>query len=393
MRRNQTFNVAGRRVRARDEGERTAKLDAWTKGCHRDLLDADFFLRLPLQQVINNRESVDRLLHNYFGAIGFEPEESRIEPEYKGQFVKYAGLTGIEVGTITVGDSVYLAARPLQDPVDQTSAKTLVWLDRVMTVAKHAANHMFERNELNGCSDLRAVLAYRDPDGGFQIEECGWVFALSQQSKMVGVDYKLMQRDEFATWLKQMDDDYSVTDEAWGVGELLIKREADEIAVIFDGDRYRFLDADVIGTPSQAEYIGNLWREKYQGFVLAGAHELVEAEERLPEWLTATEKERVMRSVNQSLRALFYGADLHPGMTEITRRFTHIADTDLFPSFFREVNAGNIRFQINKKTGRVEVDSQDAVKRLEEVFKAGQAELSTAEHQTDDRHQRKGICV
>ena len=393
MRRNKTFNVAGQRVRARDEGERTAKLDAWTKGCHRDLLDADFFLRLPFQQVINNRESVDRLLASYFGAIGFEPEESRIEPEYKGQFVKYAGLTGIEVGTITVGDAVYLAARPLQDPADQTSAKTLAWLDKVMTTAKQAANHMFERNELKDSHNLPAVLAYRDPDGGFQIEECGWVFALSKQSKMVGADYTLMPKDEFATWLKQMDDNYDVTDEAWGAGELLIKMEADEIAVIFDGDRYRFLDADVIGTPSRAEYIGNLWRERYQGFVLAGAHELVEAEERLPEWLTATEKERVMRSVNQSLRALFYGADLHPGMTEITRRFTHIADTDLFQALFREVNAGNIRFQINEKTGRVEVDSQDAVNRLEEVFKAGQDEVSTTELQIDSHNQRKGICV
>src|SRR5271165_5747717 len=188
MRRNQTFHVVGQRMRARDEGERTAKLEAWTKGCHRDVLDADFFLRLPLQQVINNRESVDRLLYSYFGAIGFEPEESRIEPEYKGQFVKYAGLTGIEVGTITVGDTVYLAARPLQDPGDQTSAKTLTWLDKVMTTAKDAANHMFERNELKDSSNLRAVLAYRDPNRGFQIEECGWAFALSKQSKMVSVE-------------------------------------------------------------------------------------------------------------------------------------------------------------------------------------------------------------
>jgi hypothetical protein len=269
----------------------------------------------------------------------------------------------------------------------------LAWLDKVMITAKQAANHMFERNELKDSHNLPAVLAYRDPDGGFQIEECGWVFALSKQSKMVDADYTLMPKDEFATWLKLMDDNYDVTDEAWGAGELLIKMEADEIAVIFDGDRYRFLDADVIGTPSPAEYIGNLWRERYQGFVLAGAHELVEAEERLPEWLTATEKERVMRSVNQSLRALFYGADLHPGMKEITRRFTHIADTDLFQALFREVNAGNIRFQINEKTGRVEVDSQDAVNRLEEVFKAGQDKASTTELQIDSHNQRKGICV
>jgi hypothetical protein len=64
MRRNKTFNVAGQRVRARDEGERTAKLDAWTKGCHRDLLDADFFLRLPLQQ--DNNRGVDRLFQLFW---------------------------------------------------------------------------------------------------------------------------------------------------------------------------------------------------------------------------------------------------------------------------------------------------------------------------------------
>ena len=394
MRRNQTFDVAGIRVRARDQDECTAKLDAWRRGVNRELLSADIFVRLPLQKVINNQESVDRLLHNYFGAIGFEPEETRTEAENEGQFVKYASLNGIDVGTITVGDSVYLAARPLRDPVDQASANTLAWLGRVMTTAKHAANHLFDQSALKAESDLRAVLAYRDRDGGFRIEERGWASVLSQQSKMVGIDYEyeIMHREEFAKWLKQMDDDYDVTDKAWAAGEMLIKTEADEIAVIFEGDRYSFLDADAIGTPSQAEYIGNLWREKYQGFVLVGAHELVEAEERLPEWLTATEREGVMQRVNQSLRMLFYGAHIHPGLSELTERFTHIKDTDVYQTFFREVNDGNIRFQLNKN-GRVEVDTQDAVKRLEEVFKTAQAELPTTAHRSDDQHQRRGICV
>ncbi len=113
MRRNQTFDVAGIRVRARDQDECTAKLDAWRRGVNRELLSAAIFVRLPLQKVINNQESVDRLLYNYFGALGFEPEETRTEAENEGQFVKYASLNGIDVGTITVGDSVYLAARPL----------------------------------------------------------------------------------------------------------------------------------------------------------------------------------------------------------------------------------------------------------------------------------------
>jgi hypothetical protein len=393
MRRNLTFDVAGIRVRARDQDECTAKLAAWRRGVHRELLNADLIVRLPLQNVINSQESVDRLLYNYFGALGFEPEESRIEAENEGQFKKYAGLNGIDVGTITVGDSVYLAARPLRDPVDRPSEKAMVWLDRVMTTAKHAANHVFEQSALKADSDLRAVLAYRDRDGDLRIEERGWASVLKQQSGMAGVHYRVMQRDQFAQWLKTMDDDYAVTDKAWATGEMLIKKEADEIAMIFERGSYRLMDADAIGTPSQAEFVGNVWREKHQGFTLVGAHEMVEAQERLPEWLTETEREQVMQRVNQSLRMLFYGSSLHPGLSELTERFTHIKDTDVYQTFFREVNEGNIRFQRNKKNGRVEVDTQDAVKRLEEVFKTALAELPTTASRSDDQHQRNGIRV
>ena len=400
MRRNQTFDVAGIRVRARDQDECTAKLEAWQRGCYSDILGVDIFVRLPLQQVTNNQQSVDRLLYNYFGSIGFGSEEEirRSPPstwsaiENEGRFMKYAGLNGIEVGTITVGDSVYLAARPLRDPVDKPSEKAVIWLDRVMTTAKHAANHVFEQSALKADSDLRAVLVYRDRDGDFRIEERGWASVLKQQADMAGVNYKVMQRDQFAQWLKTMDDDYTVTDKAWATGEMLIKKEADEIAVIFDGDRYRLMDADAIGTPSQAEYIGNLWRETYQGFALVGAHEMVEAGERLPEWLTETEREQVTQCVNQSLRMLFYGSYLHPILPAVTDRFAHIKDTDFYRTFFREVNDGNIRFQLNKN-GRVEVDTQDALTRLEEVFKTAQAEEPAITGKSDGQHQRKGFRV
>src|SRR5260370_7744403 len=99
MRRNQTFDVAGIRVGARDQDECTAKLDAWRRGVNRELLSADIFVRLPLQKVINNQESVDRLLYNYFGALGFEPEQTRTEPENEGQFLKSPSLNSINAGT------------------------------------------------------------------------------------------------------------------------------------------------------------------------------------------------------------------------------------------------------------------------------------------------------
>jgi hypothetical protein len=371
MRRNKTYTTAGTHVRARDEQERDAKIAACQCRVTEGLLDSDLFGRLPVQQVMPNRASFDLLLHNYFGAVGFSPEEKRAAPLGEVQFVKYGGLNGVEVGIITVRDLVYLAARPLRDPIDGPSEKALVWLEKVMETAKQAAQLLFEKNELSSDRDMRTVLAYRAPGGDLHVEEFSRTAFLDQQSKMAGVDYQIMRRDEFGEWMQRTDKNpelaFDISDKEWAVGEMLIETKAEEIAVMYDGAEYRFADADAIGTPSESEYIAKFWQQKFKGLVISGAEELVEARERLPEWLTPEEREKVIERVNRCLLPMFY-ARLQPELSVLTERFSEVDSIELYQTIFREVDDGKMRFQLDKKTGRVMIDPDDALERLATVF-------------------------
>jgi hypothetical protein len=396
MRRNTTW-PANRRERARDEQEHDAKLMAVASGVNEDILGADLFVRLPLQQVAPNRASFDLLLYNYFGAVGFVPEEQRVDSQKEGQFVKYGGLNGIEVGTITVRDLVYLAARRLTTPLDSRTEKAMVWLERVMAVAKQAANHLFERNGLSADRDLRAVLAYRKPQGNLHIEECSWAAALEQQSKMAGVDYRIMHPDDLLAWMQRLDSSETsgdISDEGWGIGERLAKSGVEEVAVMFDGEGYHFADADAFGTPSHAEYITGLWKHKYQGFVMVGAHELVEAEERLPEWLIPQERAEVLERVNRSLVPMFYGARFHPELSGLAERFSQANADEVYETFFREVNDGKIRLQLEQTTGRIMIDREDAYQKLSAIFEGRRADQQALETSFEAQEKKgRGIRV
>jgi hypothetical protein len=390
MRRNTTWSVNGR-VRARDEQEHDAKLLAQASNFSEDILGADLFVRVPLQQVASHRISFDLLLYNYFGAIGFVPEEQRIDPHKEGQFVKYGGLNGIEVGTITVGDSVYFAARPLTTPLDSRTEKAMTWLERVMAVAKQAANHLFEKNGLSADRELRTVLAYRQGAGKLRIEELNWSAALDQQAKMAGVTYQIMHPNDLSDWMQRIDSSetsYDINDEAWGIGLELAKSGAEEIAVMFDGEQYSFADADAFGTPSQAEYITRFWKEKYQGFVLVGAQELVEAEKRLPPWVTPQERIEVFEQANRALVPVFYGARFHPELSELAKRFEEI--DEVYEAFFREVNKGKIRFELEKTTGRVVIDQEDAYHKLAAIFESRRTDQHKAIDASFQAQEKKG---
>lgn len=397
MRRIITYTPADTRVRARDEHEQEAKTSAVASGVSEDILEADLFVRVPLQQVAPNRASFDLLLYNYFGAVGFVPEEQRIEPKNEGQFVRYASLNGIEVGTVTVGDSVYLAARPLTNPVNSRTEKAVTWMERVMAVAKQAANHLFERNGLSADRDLRTALAYREREGHLHIEECGWTAALNQQAKMIGVDYLVMHPGDLHEWMERIDSSetaFDIGDDEWGRAKVLIQTGAEDIAVMFDGDQYHFADVEAFGTPSQSEYITRLWQERYEGFVLVGAHELVDAEQRLPQWLTPEERAEVLERVNQSLVPMFYGARFHPELSELAERFPQVDTNKVYETFFQEVNDGKIRFQIEKTTGRIMIDREYAYQKVAAIFEARPMEQTEPiEASVTQERKGRGISV
>jgi hypothetical protein len=374
MRRNRTFlSVEGTRVRARDEQEQNAKLGALASGVSEDVLRADLFARVPLQLVTPNRNSFDRVLYNYFGAIGFDAVEDRIEPEKEGQFVKYGSLKGVEVGTITIGDSVYLSARPLNDPVDPRGEKAMAWLERVMAVAKRAANHLFENNQLNEGKDLSAVMAYRPGEDLLNIQQRTWRSALTEQSQMLGVSYQILDRTEFQEWMERVakrESAYDISKQEWAAGEKLIKTGAEEIAVMFDGEKYRFGDADTLGTASESEYVTRVWGRKYQGFILVGAHELVNARQRLPQWLSENEKTAVLEQANHCLVPMFWGARFAPELAGLSGRFNQVDPDEVYETFFKEVDDGNIQFRLDEESGRILIDQEDAYQKLSSIFES-----------------------
>jgi hypothetical protein len=394
MRRNKTYvSVAGTRVRARDEQEEEAKLRTQALGLSEEILRADLFVRVPLQQVTQNPGSFDLLLYNYFGATGFDPVEPEVEHQREGQFVKYGSLNGIEVGTIAVGDSVYLSARPLNEPTDPRAEKAMIWLERVMAVAKQAANHLFERNALR--EDLPAMMVHRYAESCLHIQECSWRAALAQQSQMLGVSYQTLDRTEFQEWMQRIakkESAYDISNLEWAAGEKLIKSGVEEVALTFDGENYHFADADALGTPSQSEYLTKLWQQKHQGFVLVGAHELVDAKQRLPHWLTEDEKEAVLEQANRCLVPMFYGARFAPELSGLAQRFDQEDPDEVYEIFFREVNDGKIRFQLEQETGRILIDQEDAHRKLSALFEARRIDRQEPSFQAQEKKGR-GISV
>jgi hypothetical protein len=371
--------VAGQRVRARDESERDAKAHACKHGPHADLLSVDLCVRVPRPEA--NRDGLDHLWRNYFGAVGFEPGERRTEPATDGGFVNVASLEGIEVGTLAWGDFLYVGARPMQEPHGPSGERALAWLGRVMSSAKQAAHLWVEHQGLTTDADRCVVLAYREAEGGLAVENHGKDRALRRQAKVADVDYRTMPRAAWAKWLQESGHAERMPKGACAAAQALLDGEADEVTLIVEGDRYRWLDADSLATPSEAECIGSAWKEKVHGFALTGAQELVDAERRLPDWLTPEEKQRVRERVQDALRALFYQERLHPELPRLVECFPHVGRDALFEAFFREVNGGTVPFRLDPRTGKVSVALEDAVPRLERTLETNRPRRESLENQ------------